>query len=138
MPLCVMSELLRELVHHWEDVISVFLNTVHVDLLSATGDMHMRFALWSIIVQIGKKNIFLVMLLLGVFFLGVLFSFCGVKYKIRPVKYSSTVRILLTCDVSHIRCVCFAVANGIRVTFPFWFFAFQCVLVRGSCSSFVL
>ena len=59
MPLCVMSELLRELVHHWEDVISVFLNTVHVDLLSATGDMHMRFALWSIIVQIGKKNYFL-------------------------------------------------------------------------------
>ena len=55
MPLCVMSELLRELVHHWEDVISVFLNTVHVDLLSATGDMHMRFALWSIIMQIGKK-----------------------------------------------------------------------------------
>ena len=69
MPLCVMSELLRELVHHWEDVISVFLNTVHVDLLSATGDMHMRFALWSIIMQIGKKNIFFVMLLLGVFVL---------------------------------------------------------------------
>ena len=62
MPLCVMSELLRELVHHWDDVISVFLNTVHVDLLSATGDMHMRFALWSIIMQIGKKNIFFVML----------------------------------------------------------------------------
>ena len=65
MPLCVMSELLRELVHHWDDVISVFLNTVHVDLLSATGDLHMRFALWSIIMQIGKKNIFFVMLLLG-------------------------------------------------------------------------
>ena len=59
MPLCVMSELLRELVHHWDDVISVFLNTVHVDLLSATGDLHMRFALWSIIMQIGEKNIFL-------------------------------------------------------------------------------
>ena len=62
-----MSELLRELVRHWEDVISVFLNTVHVDLLSATGDMHMRFALWSIIMQIGKKNIFFVVLLLGSF-----------------------------------------------------------------------
>ena len=67
MPLCVMSELLRELVHHWEDVISVFLNTVHVDLLSATGDMHMRFALWSIIMQIGKKNIFFFHAPLGVF-----------------------------------------------------------------------
>ena len=132
-----MSELLRELVRHWEDVISVFLNTVHVDLLATTGDMHMRFALWSIIMQIGKKNIFFFMLLWECFALG-MFSFCGVKYKIRPVKYSSTVRILLTCDVSHIRCVCFAVANGIRVTFPFWFFAFLCVLVRGSCSSFVL
>ena len=58
MPLCVKSELLRELVHHWEDVISVFLNTVHVDLLSATGDLHMRFALWSIIMQIGEENFF--------------------------------------------------------------------------------
>ena len=58
MPLCVMSELLRELVHHWDDVISVFLNTVQVDLLSATGDLHLRFALWSIIMQIGEDNIF--------------------------------------------------------------------------------
>ena len=58
MPLCVMSELLRELVRHWEDVISVFLNTVHVDLLSATGDLHLRFALWSIIMQIGEENFF--------------------------------------------------------------------------------
>ena len=56
MPLCVMSELLRELVHHWDDVISVFLNTVQVDLLSATGDLHLRFALWSIIMQIGEEN----------------------------------------------------------------------------------
>ena len=91
MPLCVMSELLRELVHHWEDVISVFLNTVHVDLLAATGDMHMRFALWSIIMQIGKKNIFFFMLLRECFVLGK-FSFCGVKYKIRPVKYSWMIR----------------------------------------------
>ena len=63
--MCVMSELLRELVRHWEDVVAVFLNTVHVDLLVANGDMHMRFALWSIIMQIGKKNIFFDMLLLG-------------------------------------------------------------------------
>ena len=60
-----MSELLRELVQHWEDVVAVFLNTVHVDLVAASGDMQMRFALWSIIMQIGKKNIFFVMLLLG-------------------------------------------------------------------------
>ena len=59
MPLCVMSELLSELVRHWDDVITVFLKTVHVDLLSATGDLHMRFALWSIIMQIGEENIFL-------------------------------------------------------------------------------
>ena len=59
MPLCVMSELLRELVHHWDDVISVLLNTVQVDLLSATGDLHLRFAIWSIIMQIGEENIFL-------------------------------------------------------------------------------
>ena len=63
-----MSELLRELVQHWEDVVAVFLNTVHVDLVAASGDMQMRFALWSIIMQIGKKNAFFVMLLLrGVF-----------------------------------------------------------------------
>ena len=81
MPLCVMSELLRELVHHWDDVISVFLNTVHVDLLSATGDLHMRFALWSIIMQIGEKNIFLSCFSRECFVL-CMFSFCGVKYKI--------------------------------------------------------
>ena len=58
MPLCVMSELLSELVRHWDDVISVLLNTVQVDLLCATGDLHLRFALWSIIMQIGEENIF--------------------------------------------------------------------------------
>ena len=115
MPLCVMSELLRELVRHWEDVISVFLNTVHVDLLAATGDMHMRFALWSIIMQIGKKIFSLSCSSWGSVFVLSMFGFCGVKYKIRPVKYSSTVRILLTCDVCL--SVCFPVLDGIRVTF---------------------
>ena len=56
MPLCVVSELLSELVHHWDDVISVLLNTVQVDLLSATGDLHLRFAIWSIIMQIGEEK----------------------------------------------------------------------------------
>ena len=59
MPLCVVSELLSELVHHWDDVISVLLNTVQVDLLSATGDLHLRFALWSIIMQIGEEKFLL-------------------------------------------------------------------------------
>ena len=99
MPLCVMSELLSELVRHWDDVISVLLNTVQVDLLSATGDLHLRFALWSIIMQIGEKN-FLSCSSGSVFFLCV--QFCGVKYKIRPIKYSTTVRILSTGDVSRI------------------------------------
>ena len=87
MPLCVVSELLSELVHHWDDVISVLLNTVQVDLLSATGDLHLRFAIWSIIMQIGEENIP---------FIFCVFSFCGVKYKIRLSKYSTTVRILST------------------------------------------
>ena len=90
MPLCVMSELLSELVHHWDDVISVLLNTVQVDLLSATGDLHLRFALWSIIMQIGEKNIFLSCSSGSVCFVYV--QFCGVKYKIRPTKYSSSNR----------------------------------------------
>ena len=88
MPLCVVSELLSELVHHWDDVISVLLNTVQVDLLSATGDLHLRFALWSIIMQIGEEK-YLLPCSSGSVFLCV-FSFCGVKYKIRPSKYSSS------------------------------------------------
>ena len=89
MPLCVMSELLRELVHRWDDVISVLLNTVQVDLLSATGDLHLRFALWSIIVQIGEGNIFLSCSSGSVLVLN-MFGFCGVKYKIQPCKYTSS------------------------------------------------
>ena len=50
-----MSELLCELVRHWADVVAIFLNTVHVALVEASGDMQMRFALWAIIMQIGKK-----------------------------------------------------------------------------------
>ena len=91
MPLCVVSELLSELVRHWDDVISVLLNTVQVDLLSATGDLHLRFALWSIIMQIGEKKYFFFMLLRECFVL-CMFSFCGVKYKIRPSKYSWMIR----------------------------------------------
>ena len=72
MPLCVVSELLSELVHHWDDVISVLLNTVQVDLLSAIGDLHLRFAIWSIIMQIGEEN-FLIMLLRECFVLCVQF-----------------------------------------------------------------
>ena len=63
--MCGMSELLCELVRHWADVVAIFFNTGNVALVEASGDMQMRFALWSIIMQIGKKNIFFVMLLLG-------------------------------------------------------------------------
>ena len=67
MPLCVVSELLSELVRHWDDVISVLLNTVQVNLLSATGDLHLRFALWSIIMQIGEKRFFFHLFVCSVF-----------------------------------------------------------------------
>ena len=50
-----MSELLCELVRQWADVVAIFLNTVHVSLVEASGEMQMRFALWAIIMQIGKK-----------------------------------------------------------------------------------
>ena len=74
-----MSELLRELVRHWEDVVSVFLNTVHVDLLAASGSMKMRFALWSIIMQIGKKIFSLSYSSWGSDIVLSMFGFCGVK-----------------------------------------------------------
>ena len=76
--LCGMSELLCELVRHWADVVAIFRNTVHVSLVEASGDMQMRFALWAIIMQIGKKNAFFVMLLLeGVFLFKNMFGFVG-------------------------------------------------------------
>ena len=65
--MCGMSELLCELVRHWADVVAIFLNTVHVALVEASGDMQMRFALWSIIMQIGNKMLFVILLLGGVF-----------------------------------------------------------------------
>ena len=67
--MCGMSELLCELVRQWADVVAIFLNTVHVSLVEASGEMQMRFALWAIIMQIGKKNVFFVMLLFGGVFL---------------------------------------------------------------------
>ena len=132
-----MSELLCELVRHWEDVVAIFLNTVHVALVEASGDMQMRFALWSIIMQIGKKIFSLSCSSWGSDFVLSMFCFCGVKYKIRPVKYSSTVRILLTCDVSHMRCVCFPVLNGIRVTFSCYFMRSCVCLLEARVSLFV-
>ena len=87
-----MSELLCELVRHWEDVVAIFLNTVHVALVEASGDMQMRFALWSIIMQIGKKIFSLSCSSWGSDFVLGMFGFCGVKYKIRPVKYSWMIR----------------------------------------------
>ena len=53
--MCGMSELLCELVRQWADVVAIFLNTVHVSLVEASGEMQMRFALWAIIMQIGRK-----------------------------------------------------------------------------------
>ena len=59
-----MSGLLCELVRRWADVVMFFQNTVHVSIVETGGDMQMRFALWAIIMQIGK-NAFSNMLLLG-------------------------------------------------------------------------
>ena len=52
--LCGLSGLLRELVNHWADVATFLLNTVHFSVLEADAEMQMRFAMWSIIMQIGK------------------------------------------------------------------------------------
>ena len=52
--LCGLSGLLCELVNHWADVVTFLLDTVHVSVFEADGDMQMRFALWAIIMQIGK------------------------------------------------------------------------------------
>ena len=62
-----MSELLRELVRHWADVVAILFSSVHVALVETSGDMQMRFALWSIIMQIGNKMLFVILLLGGVF-----------------------------------------------------------------------
>ena len=62
--LCGLSGLLCELVNRWADVVTFLQNTVHVSIVEADGDMQMRFALWAIIMQIGK-NAFSTMLLLG-------------------------------------------------------------------------
>ena len=59
-----MSGLLCELVRRWADVVAFFQNTVHLSIVEANGEMQMRFALWAIIMQIGK-NAFSTMLLLG-------------------------------------------------------------------------
>ena len=50
-----MSGLLCELVRRWVDVVAFFQNTVHLSIVEADGEMQMRFALWAIIMQIGKK-----------------------------------------------------------------------------------
>ena len=52
--LCGLSGLLHELVNHWTDVATFLLNPVHVSVLEADAEMQMRFAMWSIIMQIGK------------------------------------------------------------------------------------
>ena len=72
-----MSELLCELVRHWADVVAIFLNTVHVALVEASGDMQMRFALWAIIMQIGKKMLSLLCSSWGSVFVKKMFGFCG-------------------------------------------------------------
>ena len=50
-----MSGLLCELVRRWADVVMFIQNTVHLSIVEADGGMQMRFALWAIIMQIGKK-----------------------------------------------------------------------------------
>ena len=52
--LCGLSGLLRELVNNWADVATFLLNSVHFSILEADAEMSMRFAMWSIIMQIGK------------------------------------------------------------------------------------
>ena len=52
--MCGLSGLLHELVNHWADVVTFLLDTVHVSVFEADGGMQMRFALWAIIMQIGK------------------------------------------------------------------------------------
>ena len=84
-----MSGLLCELVRRWVDVVAFFQNTVHLSIVEANGDMQMRFALWAIIMQIGKKC-FLCQAPFGRVFLirkGKMFGFSGVEYKIQPSKY---------------------------------------------------
>ena len=60
---------------------------MHLSIVEADGEMQMRFALWAIIMQIGK-NAFFIMLLLGGVFLKrkKMFGFCGVEYKIQPLQ----------------------------------------------------
>ena len=87
-PLCGMSGLLCELVNRWADVVTFFQNTVHVSIVEADGDMQMRFALWAIIMQIGK-NAFFIMLLLGGVFLRKCSVFVGLNGRLNHCKYSS-------------------------------------------------
>ena len=62
-----MSGLLCELVRRWADVVMFFQNTVHVSIVETGGDMQMRFALWAIIMQIGKNAFYIMLFLGGVF-----------------------------------------------------------------------
>ena len=62
-----MSGLLCELVRRWADIVMFFQNTVHLSIVEADGDMQMRFALWAIIMQIGKDALPTMLLLGGVF-----------------------------------------------------------------------
>ena len=61
-----------------------FLDTVHVSLVEASGEMQMRFELWAIIMQIGKKCFLYHAPFGGSVFENV--RFFGVEYKIQPLQ----------------------------------------------------